>query len=92
MDGNLILSKYAIIRIHPEASLAHEILCLHLGVCYSLNFWVCHGTNMNDYRTKEKKSSLHSIKDTRKGNVFTIFRLPIGPCRHLFEPELFKHY
>lgn len=46
---------------------------------------------MNDYHAKENKSSFHSIKDIRNGNVFTVFKLPIGSHRHLFEPELFKH-
>lgn len=67
-----------------------------------LNFWVCHGTNMNDYHTKKiNKSSFHSNKDSRNSNVFTttgnvfittgnVFKLPVGLHRHLFEPELFK--
>lgn len=43
---------------------------------------------MNDYHAKENKSSFHSIKDIRNGNVFTVFKLPIGSHRHLFEPDL----
>lgn len=42
---------------------------------------------MNDDYTKENKSSFHSIKDIRNGNVFTVFKLPIGSHRHLFEPS-----
>lgn len=47
---------------------------------------------MNDYRTKETKSSFRSIRDTRKGYLSPIFRLPIGLRIKLFEPELFKHF
>lgn len=92
MDGNFILFKYVIIRIYLEVLFVYEILCLYLGVCYFLNFWVCYGINMNDYRIKEKKSFLYFIKDIRKGNVFIIFRLFIGFCRYLFELEFFKYY
>lgn len=46
---------------------------------------------MNDYHAKENKGSFHSIKDIRNGNVFTVFKLPIGSHRYLFEPELFKY-
>lgn len=45
---------------------------------------------MNDYHSKENKSSFHSNRDTRSGNVFTVFKVPIGLQRHLSEPELFK--
>ena len=91
VHGNLVLSKHTMIRIHPEVSLGHKILCLPLGVCYSLSFRAGHRINTNDYHAKENKSSFCSIKDIRNGNVFTVFKLPIGSRRHLFKSELFKH-
>lgn len=76
--GNLILSKHAIIRIYPEVWFAGEILCLHVSICYSLTFWACRQTDMNDYHTKANRNSSYPDKYVRHGNVYSIFKLPIG--------------